>query len=616
MSFNQFWDLYQNTSQLRIMTCGSVDDGKSTFIGRLLYDTSQIYQDHLQKLICDSSKNDNTYEEIDFALLTDGLQAEREQGITIDVAYRYFNTSKRRFIIADCPGHVQYTQNMVSGASQASVAILFVDASQGITLQTKRHLFLTSLLGIKHIVLAINKMDLIGWKRSVYEEIKADFLNFVNRLKFSDINIIPISALYGDNVANASSNMSWYRGLCILDYLENVIVNDDQNLIDFRFGVQKIIKDKNNRRWLAGKVFSGVTRIGDSILVMSNKQEAIIDDIQYGGNKINQACAFSTPAILLDREIDISRGDIITPFQNQTHQSNSLEVMVFWCSKTKTEVNGQYLLKINHKTVGVTIDQIRYKMDINTLRKAGGDRIVTANDIARMHLLTHSEIYFDFYEHNKETGSFILIDRLSNETLGAGIILDKGEINTSSKPFPFKSSPKTFWFTGLSGAGKSTIANLLADRLSSLNMKTFVLDGDVVRTGLNKDLGYSLEDRQENIRRVSEMAKVLNLAGVWVIASFISPMEIVRKMAKEIIGEDRFVEIFVDASLEVCEKRDCKGLYKKARSGEIDEFTGIHQVYEKPLNPSIHLDCQNYTDAESFERLWKEILKLKQTENK
>ncbi|MEC8753617.1 MAG: sulfate adenylyltransferase subunit CysN [Verrucomicrobiota bacterium] len=611
---------HESKDLLRFLTCGSVDDGKSTLIGRLLYDSHMIYEDQLEKITKDSKIYGTTGDDFDPALLTDGLKAEREQGITIDVAYRYFSTDKRKFIIADCPGHEQYTRNMATGASTCNLAVILIDARHGVITQTRRHSFICSLLGIKHVIVAINKMDLVDWSENKFDEIKNDFNNTVARLNFSDIHFIPLSALKGDNVVNRSKSMNWYNGPTFLSHLENVNISADRNLIDMRFPVQHVLRPDLNFRGFSGTVASGVIRKGDKVACLPSGQHSEVKEI-YGVDGVQEE-AFSQQSITLTLhdEIDVSRGNILVPINNIPKIGNEFEAMIVWMHEEFAEAGKNYVFKHTTNIVPGSISNIRYKVDVNSMKrdknKSDINLKINLNEIARCHITLHRSIAFDSYTRNRSTGAFIIIDRLTNITVGAGMIVDravskslknneknikkeKGLVSLEKRSELFNQKPVTIWLTGLSGSGKTTIAMLLEKKLMDIGNRSYVLDGDNLRFGINKDLGFSSADRKENIRRVSEISSLMNQAGLIVITSFISPYKKDREVAKNVIGDNNFFEVYIDTPISECEKRDPKGLYKKVRSGELKNFTGIDDLYEEPENPAIVIPTLDYQPEEA-----------------
>lgn len=605
---------HEEKDMLRFLTAGSVDDGKSTLIGRLLYDSKLIYEDQLAAVLKDSTVHGTTGDDFDPALLTDGLRAEREQGITIDVAYRYFSTDLRSFIICDAPGHEQYTRNMATGASHCDLAVILIDARHGVLPQTKRHSFIASLLGIKHLVVAVNKMDAVDYDQTVFRTIRRDYEGFAARLDVSDIHFIPISALKGDNVVHASEAMPWFRGEPLLSYLENVQVASDMNLIDFRFPVQYVLRPDLNFRGFCGTVASGIIRKNDEVTVLPSGMQSRVKSILTYDRELDEAYAPMAVTLTLTDEVDVSRGSMLARPHNLPEVGGHFDAMLVWMDEAELKPGRSYLLKSGSQRVPATLAAIDYTVDVNTMhRKTDAEAVakLQLNDIARVRITLHRPLCFDTYTRNPRTGSFILIDTLSNGTVAAGMILEQvaethanrqagrepvsTNINwedTTVTPVEriqlFGHRPATLWLTGLSGSGKSTIAKALEKRLVEAGVKAFILDGDNIRHGLNKDLGFSPDDRCENIRRVAQVARLMNDAGVVVITAFISPYRDDRNSAREII-QDRFHEIFVDTPLEVCEQRDPKGLYKKVRAGEIHNFTGVDAPYEPPDAPEIHL---------------------------
>ena len=618
---------HETKDLLRFLTCGSVDDGKSTLIGRLLYDSHMIYEDQLEKVAKDSKVYGTTGDDFDPALLTDGLRAEREQGITIDVAYRYFSTDKRKFIIADCPGHEQYTRNMVTGASTCNLAVILIDARYGVITQTKRHSFICSLLGIKHVVVAVNKMDLVDWSQERYEEICKDYNAFVTRLNFSDIHFIPICALKGDNVVDASVNMPWFDGATFLHHIERVNISSDRNLVDMRFPVQYVIRPDLDFRGFSGTLASGVIRTGDEVMSLPSNQKSKIKAVYGADGQIDEACAPMAITVTLTDEIDVSRGNMLVPVKNVPKVGNEFEAMVVWMHEEPARQGGSYLIKQTTSMVPGVLSNIRYKIDVNNMRKSDEptDQL-SLNEIARVHVTLHRQIAFDAYDKNRDTGAFILVDRLSNATVGAGMIIDRVSsaekssapvsknivksdslVTTEEREKLLGHKASTLWLTGLSGSGKSTIAKALERKLVDMGRVAYILDGDNVRHGLNRDLGFSSEDRTENIRRIAEVARLMNDAGLIVITAFISPYRKDRIEAEAVVGKDNFREIHVKAALETCEKRDPKGLYKKARAGEIPQFTGISAPYEEPVTPAVTVVTDKSSVNECVEHIISEL---------
>lgn len=571
---------------VRISTCGSVDDGKSTLIGRLLFECGAIFEDNLNSL--EKLAKKTGFGEIDFSLLLDGLSAEREQKITIDVAYRFFSTQKRRFIISDVPGHEQYTRNMVTGISTANIALILIDARKGLLTQTKRHLFIASLLGVGHILVVINKMDLVGYREEVFEAIKNATSDFAKKLSIKDLQFIPVSSLKGDMLKERGKKLSWYKGPTLIDYLENVYIESDNNLIDFRFPIQYVIRPNQNFRGYAGKIESGVIHKKEEVVVLPSNRKSKIKAIFLGNKKVEYAFVSQSVVLQLEDELDASRGDMICKVNNLPFVGNETEVMLNWFSEEPLSDKKSYLIKHVTKTIRGNFSKPKYVIDVNTLHRTKKNKI-ELNDIGRATLKTIDSIIFDEYEKIKSTGSFIVIDEITNGTVGAGIITNKGKEKLS---FARNSKRKwetqkgvVLWLTGLSGAGKTTIAERLFNRLKKHGAKVEKLDGDIVREYLTKDLGFSRKDRDENIRRTGFVCNLLSRNGIIVIASFISPY---RKQRNELRKKIKnFVEIYVNTSLEICEKRDIKGMYAKARRGEVKNFTGISDPYQEPKKPEI-----------------------------
>ena len=590
----------EDKSFLRFITCGSVDDGKSTLIGRLLYDSKLIYEDQLASIEKDSKKSGTQGDKIDLALLVDGLAAEREQGITIDVAYRFFSTDKRKFIVADTPGHVQYTRNMATGASTADVAVLLIDARYGVQEQTRRHAFIVSLLGVKHVVVAINKMDLNDFDQSVYNDIEVDFREFSKDLGFTDISCIPMSALDGDNVTIRSDKSDWYKGPTLLEYLE--VVDVDKVTLDapFRLPVQWVNRPNLDFRGFSGTIASGTVEVGDEIIVIpSGKRSTVKEIVTFDGNR-DIAREDMAVTLTLNDEIDISRGDIICKKGNPAEQADQFQAHLLWMSTNDLYPGRQYLLKTGNKTVPASVLKLKHRIDINDFSEVAVNTLAL-NEVGVATLSLSAPIAFDAYGDNRNTGSFILIDRQTNETVGVGmldfalrrasnVVWQDLDVNKSVRAEQKNQKPALLWFTGLSGSGKSTIANLVEKRLLDLGRHTYTLDGDNVRHGLNRDLNFSKADRVENIRRIGEVARLMVDAGLITMASFISPYRAERQMARNLLEDGEFIEIFVNTPLEVAEARDVKGLYAKARSGEIKNFTGIDSEYQAPENPEIEVN--------------------------
>jgi bifunctional enzyme CysN/CysC len=601
---------------LRFITCGSVDDGKSTLIGRMLYESKMIFSDQLTSLKNDSIRTESNDIDIDFSLLMDGLSAEREQGITIDVAYRFFSSNLRKFIVADTPGHEQYTKNMVTGASTSKLAIILIDAEKGILPQTMRHSFICSLLGIKNIILAINKMDLVGYKSEIFYDIESKYKKVIKNLNFNQVVSIPLSALKGDNLTSISNNMKWYIGPTLFSYLETVKINDDKNNI-FRFSVQWVNRPNSKFRGYSGTINSGQLKKGDKIIALPSHEKAIVKDIILYKTSFLKANTGSSVTILLDREIDISRGDILISGKQKLLNSDQFETKIIWMDKIPGYIGRTYLIKIANKTMGAQITNIKYKININTFAHESSSEL-NQNDISVITISIDKSIPFENFDSCPSLGSFILIDKITNNTIAAGMInfslRRANNIHTQNLDITKKSrqrlnahKSKVLWFTGLSGSGKSSIANALEKELYKKGIRTYILDGDNIRKGLNKDLGFSNADRVENIRRIAEMSKILVDSGIVVLSAFISPFRAEREMARLLFKKGEFIEIFVNASLETVESRDPKGLYKKARKGEIPNFTGLDSPYEDPLNPEIILDTNSKTIEENIEYLMNKL---------
>jgi len=600
---------------LRFITCGSVDDGKSTLIGRMLYEAQMIFEDQVATLKSDSKKQGTQGGDIDFALLVDGLAAEREQGITIDVAYRFFNTERRKFIVADTPGHEQYTRNMVTGASTADIAVILVDATQGILTQTRRHSFITSMLGIKHVVLAINKMDLAKFKRGVFDKIVEDYMKFADKLQFETITAIPMSALKGDNVITRSAHMSWYKGPTLMGYLETVEVRKQQIEHPFRFPVQWVSRPSADFRGYAGTVVAGSIKTGDKVRVLPSGAEAEIAGIVLYEDSLPGAEVGQAVTITLDREVDASRGDVIVSATDPCEVSDQFDSSIVWMDQEHGFVGRSYWLMMGTARVNATITEIKFKYNINTLEELHS-RDLMLNDIGRVTVSFDKPLPFEPYRECASMGAFVLVDRFSNHTVAAGMInfalrrasnvhLQKLTIDRTARERLNGHKARIFWFTGLSGSGKSTVTNAVEQALYARGIRTYVLDGDNVRHGLNRDLGFTDADRVENIRRVAEVGKLMVDAGLVVITAFISPFRSERDMARSMFAPGQFVEIHLDVPLSVAESRDPKGLYAKARRGELPHFTGIDSPYEPPANPELTLRTHELTTEECVERVLK-----------
>jgi len=616
----------EEKDMLRFITCGSVDDGKSTLIGRLLWDSKLIFEDQLAALAADSKKVGTQGEEIDYALLLDGLQAEREQGITIDVAYRFFSTDKRKFIVADTPGHEQYTRNMVTGASTADVAIILIDARKGVLTQTKRHSYLASLVGIKNILVAINKMDLVDYSQERFEEICKEYEEFTSELNFEEITCIPISALKGDNILTSDSLESkvsrtktpWYQGQSLLHYLETVQVADRTTEKPFRMRVQWVNRPNLDFRGFCGTIASGTVRPGDEVIVPASGQSSRIAKIVTIDGDLSEARSGQAVTLCLEDEIDVSRGDMLTTTQARPSHADQFEAKLVWMHEEPLLPGRSYLLKAGSATAPAQVSELKRKVNVNTLKLEPG-KTLEMNEVGICNISINRAISFDPYIENRHTGNFILIDRFTNATVGAGMIdfplrratnvhWQSVDIDKQSRAGLKGQKPQVLWFTGLSGAGKSTIANLVEKKLHSLGKHTYLLDGDNVRHGLNRDLGFTDADRVENIRRIAETAQLFVDAGIIVLTAFISPFKSERNLARNLLEDGEFIEIFVDTPLKVCEQRDPKGLYKKARAGELPNFTGIDSDYEAPENPEIVVTGGNASAEELAEEIVAKIL--------
>lgn len=590
---------HESKSQLRFITCGSVDDGKSTLIGRLLHDTQRLFEDQLAALDADSRRHGTRNGEIDFALLVDGLAAEREQGITIDVAYRYFGTERRKFIVADCPGHEQYTRNMATGASTADLAVVLVDARKGLLTQTRRHSYIVSLLGIRHVLLAVNKMDLVGFDPSVFERIAGEYRELAAKLGIEHVQAVPLSALNGDNLTARSPATPWYRGPSVLEHLETVDVSREGAELGLRLPVQWVNRPHQDFRGFAGTLAAGSVRPGDEIVALPSGRRSRVQRIVAADGDLAQAVAGQAVTLTLADELDISRGDVIASAAQPAQVADQFAAHVLWMDANPLLPGRSYWLKIGARTVTASVTEIKHKVDVNTQAQLAARRL-ELNEVAWCNLGLDQPIAFEAYRDNRELGSFVLIDRQTNATVAAGTLdfaLRRAEnihwqpvdVDKAARARAKRQTPRCVWFTGLSGSGKSTIANLVDKQLHALGHHTFILDGDNVRHGLNKDLGFTDADRVENIRRVAEVAKLMTDAGLIVLVSFISPFRAERQLARELFGPGEFVEAFVDTPLEEAERRDVKGLYAKARAGKIPNFTGIDSPYEAPDAPELHL---------------------------
>ena len=597
---------------LRFITCGSVDDGKSTLIGRLLYESKLIFDDQLAALAADSRKFGTQGDAFDFALLVDGLAAEREQGITIDVAYRYFATDRRKFIVADTPGHEQYTRNMATGASTATLAIIMIDARKGVLAQTRRHAFIAALLGIKHVVLAVNKMDLVDYAENVFGTITSDFMALNETLGFADIQPIPISALEGDNVIAASANMPWYEGPSLLTHLEEVDVPDD-NEGPLRLPVQYVIRPDQDFRGYAGRIAGGTVAAGDPLKILPSGQEATVSQVYVGEVAQDRASAGQSVSVTLQGEFDISRGDMLVAADKPAEIADQFRATIIWMDQREMLPGRAYIMKTEGRSATATLAKPRFRINVNNYEQQPVDTLAL-NDIASCNISLDRAIAFDSYETNRTTGSFILIDPETNATAGVGMIkfaLRRSQnihwqaldIDKAQRAMAKGQKPVVLWFTGLSGSGKSTIANIVEKKLHAMGRHTMLLDGDNVRHGLNRDLGFTDADRVENIRRVGEVSKLMLEAGVITLVSFISPFSAERAMVRSMLEDGEFIEIFVDTPLEEAERRDVKGLYKKARAGELKNFTGIDSPYEPPADPEITVNTVELSAEEAAEEI-------------
>jgi bifunctional enzyme CysN/CysC len=610
----QYLKAHEHKSLLRFITCGSVDDGKSTLIGRLLYESKMLFDDQLETLESDSKKFGTQGGDLDFALLVDGLAAEREQGITIDVAYRFFSTERRKFIVADTPGHEQYTRNMVTGASTADVAVVMIDARKGVLTQTRRHSFLVSLIGIRKVVLAVNKMDLMDYSESVFNAIVEDYTTYVKQFGLTDITAIPLSAFKGDNILTQSERMPWYRGTTLMGYLETVELDESrQQKLPFRMPVQWVNRPNLDFRGFAGSIASGVIQAGDRVRIQPSGKESRVARIVTQDGDLQQAVAGQSVTLTLTDEVDVSRGDMISTIDTPAGVADQFEATIIWMHEQPMLGGRSYLLKIGGKTVTATLAAPKHKINVNTLEHVAAKQL-DLNEIGVCNLVTDRPIAFDPYVDNRETGSFILIDRLSNATVGAGLLdfalrrsqnihMQHVDVDKAARCAAKGQKAAVIWLTGLSGAGKSAIGNLLEKRLHAMGRHTYLLDGDNVRHGLNRDLGFTDADRVENIRRVAEVAKLMVDAGLLVLTAFISPFRSEREMARTMLQEGEFIEVFVDTPLTVAESRDPKGLYKKARRGDLKNFTGIDSPYEKPEQPEVRIDTTALMPEEAVEKI-------------
>ena len=617
-----YLDTHQHKSLLRFITCGSVDDGKSTLIGRLLYDSKMIFEDQLEALQADSKRVGTQGQEIDFALLVDGLAAEREQGITIDVAYRFFATEKRKFIVADCPGHEQYTRNMFTGASTADLAVMMIDARKGVLVQTRRHSYLCNLIGIKNIVLAVNKMDLIDYDQAKYDAIVANYAAFAAEIGIKNFVAMPISGFKGDNITTLSENMPWFTGKPLIEHLESVeIDNEADQAKPFRLPVQWVNRPNLDFRGFSGLIASGSVKPGDAVRVLPSGKTTTVTKIVTLDGDLDDAVAGQSVTVCFADEVDCSRGNVIAAADNPPEVSDQFEATIVWMDDDALHVGRSYWLKLGTQTVSATVQQPKYTVNVNTMEQLAA-KTLELNAIGVAELATDKPIVFESYAESGTLGGFILIDKITNRTVGAGMLhfslrraqnvhWQATDIGREEHAGLKNQKARVLWFTGLSGSGKSTIANEVEKSLNLMNRHTFLLDGDNVRHGLNKDLGFTEADRIENIRRVGEVAKLMADAGLIVLTAFISPFRAERDMVRSMLPEAEFIEIFVDTPLEVAEARDVKGLYKKARSGQLKNFTGIDSPYEAPINAEIRVNTVEMTPAEAAEYIVRQIMPLK-----
>ena len=622
-----YLEQHERKELLRFITCGSVDDGKSTLIGRLLYDSKMIYEDQLAQLENESKVHGTTGGKFDPALVTDGLRAEREQGITIDVAYRYFSTAKRKFIIADTPGHEQYTRNMATGASTADLAIILIDARHGVLTQTKRHSFIVSLLGIRHVVVTINKMDLVNYSQARFDEICEDYKQFVSRLDLPDLHFIPLAALHGENVVDPSPNMPWYRGNTLMNFLESVYIGSDRNLEDFRLPIQYVNRPNLDFRGFCGTIASGILRKGDEIMVLPSKRTSRVKRLVTQDGDLDEAFCPQSITVVLDDEVDCSRGDMIVRPGNVPKSSNQFDATIVWLNADALLPGKSYLFKHTSQTIPGQIDSLRYRVDVNTLHRSPAPEL-QLNEIGRCSITLSQSIYFDAYNRNRSTGAFIIIDRLTNATVGAGMITDRDtarpkaawesteqdsaktesmtEVNPQERSARFGQSPATVLFTGLTGTGKSTIARAVERALFDQGRAVMVLDGEKMRNGVNQDLGFSVEDRSENLRRSAHIARIMNDAGLICLAAFVAPSESIRARVAELVGKDKFLVVHLTADEQVRIARDSKGHYAKAQAGVLPNFPGVSALYEAPEKADLVVDSGKH----SLESCVEQVLEL------
>ena len=615
---DQYIEQQSNLDLLRFITCGSVDDGKSTLIGRMLFEAQLLFEDQVASLQKDSKRLGTQDGDIDFALLVDGLAAEREQGITIDVAYRFFNTDKRKFIVADTPGHEQYTRNMVTGASTADVAIILIDASQGVLTQTRRHAFIASLLGIERVVVAINKMDLVGYSQAVFQEICDDYQSLEAQLNFKSVSFIPLSALQGDNVIERSQQMGWYQGPTLLGFLETVAIRERLHNHSFRFPVQWVNRPNADFRGFSGTVIAGDIEIGQEVRALPSGQLAQVKDIVLFEQSLPRAVTDQAVTITLDKEIDLSRGDLLVTSESPCEVSDQFEADLVWMGTEEGYIGRNYLLQLGTSSANANLADIKFKYDVNSMEHLSG-RNLCLNDIASVQITLDKELPFEAYSDCPGLGAFVLVDRYSNATVAAGMIrfalrrasnIHRQALNVdrAAREQLAGHQGKVVWLTGLSGSGKSTIANAAESILHAKGYRTYILDGDNIRHGLSKDLGFTAADRVENIRRIAEVAKLMVDAGLVVLTAFISPFRAERDMARSLFAEGDFLEVFVDTPLEVAEARDPKGLYKKARRGELPNFTGIDSEYQKPIQPDLVLNSNEMSVEDAAKRLIEQVV--------
>lgn len=604
---------HQTKSLLRFITCGSVDDGKSTLIGRLLYDSKMVFEDQMAQLEADSRRIGTQGGEIDFALLVDGLAAEREQGITIDVAYRFFSTETRKFIVADTPGHEQYTRNMVTGASTAEAAVILIDARKGVLTQTRRHSYLVSLLGIRHVVLAVNKMDLIGWDQAAFDVIVAEYRTFAASVGLNAVTAIPISGLKGDNIASRSEATPWHDGPTLMEWLEAVDVGQDGRDAPFRMPVQWVNRPNLDFRGFSGLIAAGTIKPGDRVKVLPSGRQSTVSRIVVMPGDLDQAVVGQSVTLTLTDEVDVSRGDLLVAADSPCEVADQFETTVVWMDDEPMPPGRPYLLKIGARTVTAQLTEIKHKVNVNTMEKLAAKRL-ELNEIAVCNLSLDRAIPFEAYADNRDLGGFILIDKLSNRTVAAGLInfhlrradnihWQAVDVDKTARAAIKGQKGRVVWLTGLSGAGKSTIANLVDKKLHALGRHSYLLDGDNVRHGLNRDLGFTEEDRVENIRRVAEVARLMADAGLIVVTAFISPFQAERQMARDLMEPGEFIEVFVDTPLSVAEQRDVKGLYQKARAGQLKNFTGIDSPYQAPEHPELRIDTTAMTAVDAAEAI-------------